>query len=648
MAGARLVTARGRVKVATRLLGAALASGLPAAPAAGQPGNAADWYLEAFDRLEAVGLTDAEWEALRNYRPHSGGSPSPAARHALARLQPVFSAVHKASREGTSDFGLDFGQGFDLRLPHLGELRRISTLMSKDAMVRLHDGDATSAARSVSAMYHMAGHLGTDGVIISSLVAQSIFTSADRLAEVGFDQAVFGPGESAVLLEAVRAYDPDDPFDVVGAIANEQHSVVGWIREKYADAEDRAWMLDELQLDVGVADTVATLMLLEEGQFQAALDQADAALNQIVEIFQLDDPGEAKLELQRLQEEVDRGEHGAVAMLMIPNYEQLYERMLEARDQVSERAAVLQAIVDGILPPGALANAAVWYLRAVHMIEELPEEVRQRFRHDADDRRRRPPDDESARAFARAAQIVDTLRIASQQERCSFEFAAGMRPGVVPWYLEGLRDAAKLLRAEALRHLHAGEPQGAADRLAIAFRLTGHLSQEPDLFTSLTAHVIFDATTDLALWGADAMGSEQRAQLHAAARRMPLRDPFGYQRATTLARRDIVVGLRLDDDARRRAVRSVRRLTPKQLLYLLVIVPGEQEPVPSHGPLDDVLDLATMRRARAARPQLMPTLAGGDLGLSEVNVPDLGRVDERIELARTTVRTVLQALEAAP
>ena len=607
--------------------------------------NAAAWYIKAMQRLEAAGLSEADWKALRAYQPDSGDVPTLSVRSALARLQPVFGAIRRGSRQAYSDFGLDYSEGFGLTLPHLGPLRSISGLMSKDAMVRLYDGDVTGAAGAISALYRLGDHVANDRLPISSLVGQAIFNQADGITQAGLDRSAFGPAESGALLKAVMGFDERDPFDLIGALANEQQSVVSWVREQYDDAGDRAWMFDELGLGAEAASVVAGMMLVDEAHFDAALRETDEVMGRLVELFEMDDAAAAQFELKQIAEELRRGEHGPLAALIVPKVTGMHKKMIEAQTAIAERAAVLRDIVEGRVSPETLANAAVWYMQAVKMLRKLPPEIRAQFREIAEDPDR-PVDDETAKIFAQTSEIVQTLRAGSQKPRCDFSFARRGRAPAIPAYLPMLRDAARLLHAGAVHHLHRAEPGPAADRLAICFRLSAHLAGDRQIPSSLTSHVIFDTTVELARWGLDMLGTGHRAPVLEAVRAVGGRDPFGYMASLASARQQVVDELRLRGDARQQALRTSRRLDGDALLYMIVIAGRVEISLPDIEPLDDVISLEalamTLTEARRVRREV------ADSGLLEPidrrGVPEIGGVTDRVARARSDVRRAVAML----
>jgi hypothetical protein len=608
--------------------------------------NAAGWYSKAIHRLEAAELSETDWRALREYQPDSGAVPTESMRAALARLQPVFRAIRRGSRQDFSDFDLDYSEGFGLLLPHLGSLRSICGLMTKDVMVQVHDGDAAGAAETIAALYRMSDHLADDRVMVSSLVGQSVFEQADRAAQAGLDRSAFGAAESSTLLEAVKALDDRDPFDVVGALRNEQQSVVGWVREQYGEAEDRAWMLDELGLDAKAANVLAGMMLVDEARFESALQETDEVMGRVVELFTLDDAAEAQFELARLAEEIGRGEHGPLAAMLVPNVSGVYKKMIAAQQAVADRTAVLQDIVDGNVAAESLANAAVWYLQAVQMLKALDPQTMTTLREIAQDPTR-SIDDTSAGAFRKTETILATMRTGSQKPRCDFTIARHGRVPAIPPYLPGLRDAARLLHADAVRSLQRKKPAVAADRLATCFRLSRHLAGDLQIPSTLTSHVIFNATTQLAREGLGSLTADQRAGLLKVVLAASPRDPFGYVSSQAAVRTALINGLPLRTEARRRAQRTVGLLDGDRLLYLTVVAGRVEIPLPETEALDDVISLEALAMALTEAARVREEVAvTGDLGpIARRTVPDIGQVGERFTRARSDLRRAIATLE---
>jgi hypothetical protein len=525
--------------------------------------------------------------------------------------------------------------------------------MAADAAVRLHDGDASGAASEIASAYRIADHLPADEILISSLVGQAVFQAADRVARMGLDRGDFGPTESSTLRDGLQTLGENDPFDIIGAIENERVIMVGWVKQKYGESEVRAHLMDDLGMELGASDQLAALMLVEDSQFEGALDQYGQVMDRVVEAFSMDDPDEARAVLEQIEAEIERGEHGALALLLSPVTARVYDRMLEAQEQIAERTDQLSAIIAGRVAPGELANAAVLYLQAVELIGQIdPARLEQLY--EAAGQPLQPIGPEPTGTLQSAAGIVETLRRAAEIPRCDFSIVHGRYAPVTPRYLAGLRQAGRLLAADAVRLLQEAEDDQAARRLEICFRMSAHLAGDPIITSALVSHNVFNGTDELARWarGNDAFSVDDRARIFRGVEAMPRKDPFGYIAAVRNAREQILKRLRFSGDARSRAEQVLNRCDGDQLLYLLVVVdepadPGEKEPDEAAG-LDGVITpqgLAAARgRAEEARGALRET---EDLGaVLDRDVGLIGNVKQRQATARADLRRAYFALQA--
>jgi hypothetical protein len=429
--------------------------------------------------------------------------------------------------------------------------------------------------------------------------------------------------------------------------------MVDWVRQKYGEAEDRAHMMDDLSMELGASGQLAALMLVEDSQFEGALDQYGQVMDRVVEAFSMDDPDEARPVLEQIAAEIERGEHGALAMLMSPVTARLYDRMLEAQEQIAERTDQLSAIIAGRVAPQELANAAVLYLQAVELIRQIdPARLEQLY--EAAGQPLKPIGPEPAETLQSAAGIVETLRRAAEIPRCDFSIVHGRYAPVTPRYLAGLRQAGRLLAADAVRLLQEAEDDQAARQLEVCFRMSAHLAGDPIITSALVSHNVFNGADELARWalGNDAFSADDRARLFRGVEAMPRKDPFGYIAAVRSAREQVLKRLRFSSDGRAKAQRALNRCDGDQLLYLLVVVdgptdPGDKEPDEAAG-LAGVITpggLAAARgRAEEARGVLKVT---EDLGaVLDGDVPLIGNVRQLQATARADLRRAYFALQA--
>jgi hypothetical protein len=340
-------------------------------------------------------------------------------------------------------------------------------------------------------------------------------------------------------------------------------------------------------------------------------------------------------------------------MLMSPVTARLYDRMLEAQEQIAERTDQLSAIIAGRVAPQELANAAVLYLQAVELIRQIdPARLEQLY--EAAGQPLKPIGPEPAETLQSAAGIVETLRRAAEIPRCDFSIVHGRYAPVTPRYLAGLRQAGRLLAADAVRLLQEAEDDQAARQLEVCFRMSAHLAGDPIITSALVSHNVFNGADELARWalGNDAFSADDRARLFRGVEAMPRKDPFGYIAAVRSAREQVLKRLRFSSDGRAKAQRALNRCDGDQLLYLLVVVdgptdPGDKEPDEAAG-LAGVITpggLAAARgRAEEARGVLKVT---EDLGaVLDGDVPLIGNVRQLQATARADLRRAYFALQA--
>jgi hypothetical protein len=274
-----------------------------------------------------------------------------------------------------------------------------------------------------------------------------------------------------------------------------------------------------------------------------------------------------------------------------------------------------------------------------------------------------PLDETRAETLRAAADIVATLKRATQIPRCDFSIVNGKEPPVFPAYLAGLREAGRLLVADAVRMLQEAEDDQAADRLQVCFRMSAHLAGDSIFSSALVSHTVFSDADGLARWavGNDAFSTEDRACLLSGVEAMPRKDPFGYVAAVVSAREQIPKRLRLGGDAWAEAEQVLRRLDADQLLYLLVVIdePGdagsrgqqrqqrEDQEKQMLADLDEVISREDLAAARESAGQARRVIEEtGDLGIVvERDVPLIGSVKRRQASARADLRRAYFALQ---
>jgi hypothetical protein len=593
--------------------------------------NAATWYARAIERVDV--LTEADRAVIEQFRAAPEKGPPPGLRDALSRATPMINLVRRGARQEFSDYGLDYSQGFELLIPHLGPLRSLARVLHADALLLMHDGDTAGAAQRIAALYRLADHLGDDRTLISSLVGRAIFGIADGTTQIGFDRGVFSSHDAEVLLRSVRPMGHSDPFAMAEAVVMEREIATSWLRTAFGEEEDRARRWEEMGLYADDEQMVALADMTDDG-FEASIQQYDETMGEMVEAFLDDDPEAGRAELDRIMEEIDAGEHGVMAQMIAPALGKVYDLMIGSRTVVNDRIEMLDGVVTGRLDPALEANAAYDYARGIEEMNRIDPARRALFAP-GDAGRHGPVDEEIGLVLESAQAVVDHFRAGSERRRCDFGFLRDDRMlALCPAYVADMHAALRLIRLDARRLLAAGDTTAALDRLGICYRVVAHVSGDDPLVSALVAHDAFDRTDHVvrrALNG-DAFDDTHRAALLDAAERVRMTDPFGY------------IG----------SVAATRKAVAGWMRNLAADAPpapdGVDRParISAAARLGDIIDRDGLEAARNEVASVAPILAHGEIPPAPSDVARFARVKTRMSEARADLRRGLALLRPTP
>jgi len=556
-----------------------LASAGPCALAQGdQSRNAAKWYERAFADLER--FSAEEMELIEAYRGTPGATPSPEVRALLNRAAPIIDNVMRASAQGYSDFGLDYSQGFDLLLPHLGKMRSIARLMQADSAMRLSDGDGAGAAQRIAAMYRLADHTGDDHILISSLVSRAVFEVADQAAQNGFDRGAFDPATAMVLLRSTQAFNQRDPFQTLEAIMMEQTLAINFVREHFTSDDPAKW--SEVMGDlVSESNLDEQFDSMSREALEADLNRYSTLMDRYVEVWAGDDPDVVREQLKQIERELEQREHGLIAQLLLPAFGRVYELGLVSRDKLHARIELLEGVTKGQVDVQSLTNAAVWYRRGIERLDSLEKSWKEAL---AAVDPARPLSTEQIEQLTQAAAgahaAISEFVEGSNIRRCDFSIGRNALEDFIPTYADGMRDAFRLVALESMRLAAHGDQAGAARLLGAGFRMAAHLAGDALIVSSLVTR------DGYMLMSATAAGVEtrhhfdepSRQDLAAAIRRNGTSDPFGFVEAMMKTREDLEKSLVQWGEVKDRKEREARlgawlkALDADDLVYLMAML----------------------------------------------------------------------------
>jgi len=664
----RIPTRRARVGV-QRCAAIILLFGWLASPALSQSdtNNAAYWYQRALNRLQT--LTPDQQEMLYSFDANDQGrGASPEVQSLINDLSPVIEMARRGAAQEFSDFGLDRSKGFGMLMPHLGEMRNLSRLLNADARLRLERGDSSGAAQSLATMLRMSDHLCDDRTAISSLVGQAISGYADTVLQRGIDEGKFNAGDAMTLLKASSRFSPTDPFRYTEVMAGEQELMITSIEDAIANSDGGDGVGDIAA--IAGSELPLEFMTMDKEALRIDVSRLDLFMDRAVEAFMIEDRERGQFELEQLEKEIERGDHGLFAQLFVPALGKLYERMVESEDQLETRMKSLQAIASGEVTPGEAANAALWYLRAIEELNKIPAEQRNQYRAIA-----KAPGNtivsEITQNLLEARLPIGLFTDGSMMKRCDFEFARLNDERVQREYVLGMRDGVRLMQADAVRLAQIGDHDSAAKRLAVCFRMSKHLGDDKAMLSSLTSHDIFSSTTALyEAIGSPHANAERTTLILDAVGRTSRKDPFGYIGGIVHDRELALnwlyrLGAHEPAEEAAAGLPSPKRLVngwdADQLLSTLLLLDQLRHPVKDDEPdaamnfalisdvvsLDAVSEIRSIAQAFVARQSPVPTEESErqkfDM-LFALKLPHVAPVRDHITAARQTVRDVLRSL----
>ena len=140
-----------------------------------KPTNAALGYWRAFSQMEMKDLDPATTKALTDVSSGLAAWDEKALRPLLDRNAGALTEFHRAAEKPECDFGLEFGDGFAMVLPHLAKARGLGRLAAIEAASHAAAGNGEKAVSGWLDGMALARHLANDQILISLLVARAIW-----------------------------------------------------------------------------------------------------------------------------------------------------------------------------------------------------------------------------------------------------------------------------------------------------------------------------------------------------------------------------------------------------------------------------------------------------------------------------------------
>ena len=143
---------------------------IPLVPIGGN--NAADVYQQAFSLLQ---VTPSENENVITWAPEDMDEERlAAARDVVARNEPYFELLERASGTPECVFPIDWYDLPNAVLPHYSKMREAARMLAFRSLVLAQEGKGDEALASLRASIRMSEHAQSDGVLIGALVGWAV------------------------------------------------------------------------------------------------------------------------------------------------------------------------------------------------------------------------------------------------------------------------------------------------------------------------------------------------------------------------------------------------------------------------------------------------------------------------------------------
>jgi hypothetical protein len=599
------------------------------APRSPDPANAATWYLQAAAKRRALQHTDQQEDAVARFDGDPSRGPSTQVQQILRRYAPVVLLARRAARREACDFAFGISPASPDYLTRLGEGRSITRILRLEFQQRVFNNDVQGATDLIVVHLRMASHFAHEDTMIGSTLSSAMLALVDSLNQTALDHAIIGPADAATLLREMDRFDAEDPARYRVAARTELADRVQPLLATFA-GEGGVERLREHLRAISPHQTlqeIAALEALTQERLDDLLVEAAAVTQTTLDMLAERDPAKALASFATLQKEVADGRLGPLDNLIGYQVKSL-DLMQRARKILADRRAVIAGIADGSIEPMSLANAAVWCIRATLQMENIdPAKVQAinvyAAKHD------QSADPTLTAIFNRfdVQSVLDTLRAATSIERCDFSYANWSAAVTHSSYHAGMLACGRLLVADAARLFHEQRYFESAERLAIAYRLSGRLAGDGTIAGSLAAHRIFadaDALAEAAL-DSRMLADEHIALLAAAVDSISRGDPFHYQPAIASLRRTFEPGMTYFVQGMPRdlppptaeqieqAEAILAGLSPDRLLSFAAVCefweratywPGRTDPALSAAGLDAIYDMSAFQACAEVAPYL--------------------------------------------
>jgi hypothetical protein len=307
--------------------------------------NAALVYYRTWDSIDRAVFTDVN----QNYKNEPGAKLSEEHLKALKENRPFVESLMYASGIETCDWGVNFDEGPNATLPHLGLLRGSCRFLGADARRCVQEGDINGAAKRIVAVVRMSTQMRQDRCLISALVGVAINGYAISLTRNMMTENSLTPEAAHVILAAFKGM-PEDPFGF-GTCLDMERGMLDWARKNFTGDQAGA---DFSKQYLGEANS-PEIEKMNQQALDAEIDKTAAFYDELDKIWGKSGKDD---EFHKLEQRVEAGEFGTVARVLVPSVFKCNQSGLKANAAVEGIEKDLEAFIRGDAPKAEPGKSA--------------------------------------------------------------------------------------------------------------------------------------------------------------------------------------------------------------------------------------------------------------------------------------------------
>jgi len=266
---------------------------------------------------------------------------SDGAEDTLNKVEDAISMLVHASSMHDADWGVDFEDGPNTLIPHLGSMRHSARLMAAAALMHAEEGELDRAAACVAALHRIGVHSASGDTLIGSLVGIAIGNLGAELTDQMIDDGMISRDGARVILDAIQTDGTSDRYRMRDAILGEWRMIAEFLLSKAPERDAGKWLLETMQMDVD-DDVTRAIAGMEKSAMMREMGGWSAYYSDMLGAWDAGDRSRMNGVVERLKD----GEYGKLTFVMAASLTRAFESTRQSEAGLDALIERLEEIAD--------------------------------------------------------------------------------------------------------------------------------------------------------------------------------------------------------------------------------------------------------------------------------------------------------------